>query len=70
VGLAFSWTIQRYFLAVVILAVEPRDNSGKGILSPPQLSKPAQARAAIPRTNNPLQDCNSWEHRNERIAFP
>jgi hypothetical protein len=61
---------ERFFLVVQTLAVALRDNSGTDILSFPLLLKLASARAAIPRTSNPLQVCNSWVHRNERIAFP
>jgi hypothetical protein len=68
--LNFPATIQRSFLAVANLAVEPRDNSGTGIQFFLPLLMPASAWAAIPRTNNPLQDCNSWLHRNEHTAFP
>jgi hypothetical protein len=66
----FSWTIQRSFLGVANLAVEPRDSSGTGIQFFLLLLMPASAWAAIPRTNNPLQACNSWLHRNEHTAFP
>jgi hypothetical protein len=63
-------TIERFSLVVHALAVVLRDNSGTGILLFPPPLKPASARAAIPRTSNPLQDCNSWVHRNGSIAFP
>jgi hypothetical protein len=62
--------IQRFFLAVGAPAVPLPDNSGTNIRWLPQFSKPASAHAAIPRTSNPLQACNSLAHRNVRIAFP
>jgi len=69
-NISASKSIQHFFLGVEAPAVALPDNSGTGIqfFLPP--SKPASARAAILRTNNPLQDCNSWLHRNERTAFP
>jgi hypothetical protein len=68
--LSATTATQRFFLVVQTLAVVLRDNSGIGIPPFLQLLGPASARAAIPRTSNPLQDYNSWAHRNERIAFP
>src|ERR1700693_3029191 len=56
--------LSAFFLGVHALAAVLRDNPGTGILSFPPPLKPAPVRAAIPRTSNSLQDCNSSAHRN------